>query len=271
MENNLKFGFSTLGCPEWEWDDCLTAASDLGFDGVEIRGVGRHIYLPSAPQFSGSGITAVKAALKRLKLKIPCLASGALLFDKSRAEAAIEEATGYINCAATLGAPYVRVLADRNPAPGHVDEDCVKENLRHLLPIAAEAGVSLLVETNGVYAESAKLAELCESIGDKNLGVLWDIHHPYRFFREAPETTFQNLKQYIRHIHVKDSSREDGIVRYRLTGAGDVPLFDAIKILIANNYDGFVVLEWVRRWDYTLEEPGIVFPHFINAMRNLEI
>ena len=32
-------------------------------------------------------------------------------------------------------------------------------------------------------------------------------------------------------------------------------------------YDGFYSLEWVKRWDTTLEEPGIVFAHFANYMR----
>ncbi|MDR1210303.1 MAG: sugar phosphate isomerase/epimerase [Clostridiales bacterium] len=267
MKNGIKYGFSTLGCPEWEWDDALAAASDLGFDGVELRGVGRHIYLPAAPAFSEANIPKARAALARLGLTVPCLASGALLFDRSRESEARSEAETYIKLAARLGAKYVRALADRGPAAGAVDEDCVIGNLRHLLPIAAQRGVSILIESNGVYAKTARLRELCDEIASPDLGVVWDVHHPHRFFGESAETSYNNLRPYIRHVHVKDSVMDGGIVRYRLTGKGDVPIFAAIELLASGGYDGFVCLEWVRRWDNNLEEPGLVFPHFIQEVR----
>ena len=36
----MKLSFSTLGCPEWSWNEILATAKDMGFDGIEIRGVG---------------------------------------------------------------------------------------------------------------------------------------------------------------------------------------------------------------------------------------
>jgi L-asparagine transporter-like permease len=36
---------------------------------------------------------------------------------------------------------------------------------------------------------------------------------------------------------------------------------DSVKTLLAQGYDGYFSLEWVKRWDTTLEEPGIVFAH----------
>jgi fatty-acyl-CoA synthase len=44
---------------------------------------------------------------------------------------------------------------------------------------------------------------------------------------------------------------------------------DALKELKAYGYDGFVSLEWVKRWNPDLSEPGIVFPHFMNYMEFL--
>jgi len=261
----MKFGFSTLGCPEWSFSDILVAASDLGFDGVELRGIGRDVYLPNTPLFNYT--EKIKKSLKELGHSVPCLASGALLHDPSRAFAARSEAIAYIELAAALGVPYVRVLGDRGPAPGIVNDSCVIDNLNYLLIIAKDAGIKLLIETNGVFGDSAKLRSLLEKIGSESLGVLWDVHHPYRFFGESVQTTYGNLKPFIRHIHVKDSVREKGIVRYRMTGQGDVPVFDAVTTLKNGGYDGFVMLEWVRRWDAGLEEPGIVLPHFINEMK----
>ncbi|MBE6854860.1 MAG: sugar phosphate isomerase/epimerase, partial [Ruminococcus sp.] len=36
----MKIGFSTIACPEYSWTDIYTMAKDLGFDGIEIRGLG---------------------------------------------------------------------------------------------------------------------------------------------------------------------------------------------------------------------------------------
>ena len=35
----MKLGFSTIGCPEWDWAEILGTAKDMGIDGIEIRGV----------------------------------------------------------------------------------------------------------------------------------------------------------------------------------------------------------------------------------------
>ncbi len=262
----MKYGFSTVGCPEWSWDDITTAASDLGFDGIELRGVGKEIYLPKINIFSNENISRLKSTLQRLGLSIPCLASGAFLFDSSLADAAKNEVMDYIKLAVCLNTPFIRVLGDRDPAPGHVDEEAVEKSLKELLPLAESEGITLLIETNGVYADSLKLKQLCERINHPSLGVLWDIHHPYRYFDESVEHTYKNLSKYIKHVHVKDSVMSDDKTIYKMIGYGDVPVAEALELLKSNGYDGFAVLEWVKRWNMNLEEPGIVLPHFLSAV-----
>ena len=36
----MKLAFSTLACPEWSWKDIYPMAHDLGYAGIEIRGLG---------------------------------------------------------------------------------------------------------------------------------------------------------------------------------------------------------------------------------------
>ena len=45
----MKISFSTLGCPRWSWREILATACDLGYGGVEVRGVGNDISVPSIP------------------------------------------------------------------------------------------------------------------------------------------------------------------------------------------------------------------------------
>lgn len=127
----------------------------------------------------------------------------------------------------------------------------------------------MLIETNGVYANSKTLFKLMQRLDSDNIGILWDIHHPYRFMDENVEETYNRLKAYIRYVHVKDSIDIDGEIKYCLLGQGDVPIKEAIAMLKTDGYDGYISLEWVRRWYYDLEEPGIVFPHFIDKIKTM--
>ena len=99
--------------------------------------------------------------------------------------------------------------------------------------------------------------------------MLWDIHHPYRYFGESPEQTYENLGEYIRYIHVKDSVADGDGVKYTMIGEGDVPIRGALAVLKKNSFDGYVTLEWLKRWYKDLSEPGIVFMQFINYIKTL--
>ena len=68
---------------------------------------------------------------------------------------------------------------------------------------------------------------------------------------------------------VKDSTATADGYRYALPGFGDVPLEEIVGVLKDGGFEGFYSLEWVKRWDTTLEEPGIVFAHYANYMRTL--
>jgi len=266
----MKFGFSTLGCPGWLWGEIITAAADLGFDGIELRGIGSEIYLPQVREFAPDHLPQIKSRLQKMGLEIPCLTTGAFLFDTDKKDSALEEVQAYLELASILDSPYIRVLGDGNPHPGgEVDEVLLEENLAYLLPLAREKNVTLLLETNGVYASSPRLRALMEKINHPNLGLLWDVHHPYRFFQEPVDQTYTTLKPWIRHIHVKDSIVSQGKIQYRMLGYGDVPVAEAVSLLAADNYQGFIVLEWVKRWNMDLEEPGIVFSHYLNAIKRM--
>lgn len=263
----MKIAFSTLGCPDFDWPDIYSMAKDLGFDGIEIRGLGNDIFAVQAQPFTEAQLPNTIKKLASLHIEIPCLSSGCCLKYADKIEENIAEITQYILLAKKLGTPYIRVLADREPAPeGEVDDEVVLSTLRRLIPIAEENGVTLLLETNGVYADTARLRELLNHAASDNVAALWDIHHPYRFAGETPGKTVQNLGAYIRYVHAKDSVVVDGKVQYRMMGEGDLPIDDIMRALRSINYEGYISLEWVKRWASELSDAGIVFPQFTNFM-----
>jgi len=266
----MKIAFSTLGCPDWSWDDILATAKDLGFDGIELRGIGNEIYVPKAKPFSEENLNATIERLKKLKLELPCITSSCFLFDKENTDYYLNEGRDYIDLASKLGVKYVRVLGDATPEPSdNIDIDFVADNLTTLSKYASGKNVIILIETNGVFADSDRMLELIEKVNSPSVGVLWDVHHPYRFMGESVEITYSALKEYIMFVHVKDSKVEDGKVKYKMMGYGDVPVKEALQLLKENGYQGYVSLEWVKRWNKDLEEPGIVFSHYLNYVRTM--
>src|SRR3972149_732466 len=49
----MKIGFSSLVCPGWGLRTIVEQASDLGFQGVELRGLRGELHLPLVPELSG--------------------------------------------------------------------------------------------------------------------------------------------------------------------------------------------------------------------------
>ena len=264
----VKISFSTIACPDFDWSDIYSMAKDLGFDGIEIRGIGDEISAVKAQPFKEDKLAATLKKLAELRLEIPCLDTGCFLKIESEHDNVIREVTDYIKLASKLSTPYVRILADEGPEPvSDVDEDYVVGVLKELAAVAEEyETVTLLVETNGVYSDTMRLKRLLDKTGSPKVAALWDIHHPYRYMGESPEETIRNIGSYIRHVHVKDSVMVNGEPQYKIMGEGDMPLTAVFEALKELGYSGYISLEWVKRWARNLQDAGIVFPQFAHYM-----
>ena len=265
----MKISFSTLACPDFSWTDIYTMAKDLGFGGIEIRGLGDEIFAVNARPFSDERLPQTLDKLHSLGLEIPCLAAGCGLKYKEDFDKNISEITQYIVLAKKLGTPFIRVLGDRYPRPeGEVDDDFVAEALKLLGTIAQGFGVCLLVETNGVYSNTKRLRALIDKVNLPSVAALWDMHHPYRYGGESPRETVANLGNLIKYVHVKDSVMDGDKVQYRMMGEGDLPIHEMLDALVDSGYDGYISLEWVKRWAQELSDAGVVFPQFANYMND---
>jgi sugar phosphate isomerase/epimerase len=264
----MKVSFSTLGCPNWMWNEITSAALDLGYNGIELRGLGDDLYVPQIKIFRPENIAKTAAALKKHGLEISCVASDSLFHEKS--DDVESSFPAYIDLASAFDCKYIRVLCDTWGPPGeNVDLELAKKRLIILAPRAAEKNVTLLVETNGVLSDTKVLKDFLESVAHPNIQALWDINHPVRNFGEAPAKTWENIGKYVKHIHLKDSFDDNGRTAYKMLGYGDLPIEEALRLLRSNGFDGYLSLEWTKRWNDELEDAGIVFAHFIYQIKKM--
>ena len=264
----MKLAFSTLGCPEWDLDRIITAAREWGYDGVEWRGYQDEMELPRAPIFTAAARNETRRRFQDSALEFVCLGSSVRLSDPApeRRERERSAFAAYAELARFLGCGLVRVFGGN--LPSGVDRAAALPEMaafvRELGEIAAEHGVTLVLETHDAFSTGAQVAELLRRADHPSVGALWDLHHPYRQ-GEPPETTVQVLDPYLRHAHVKDS--RDG--HYCLMGEGDVPLARMLGLLRERGYEGWISVEWEKRWHPEIAAPEEVFPQYARRLREL--
>lgn len=266
----MKSAFSTLGCPNWSFSEITSAAKDLGLDGIEIRGMGSRMYAPGLSIFSEENIAGTLGTMKRLNLEFSMLTSGCDLSDDDW-DKNLKEATDYIKLAGKIGCSYVRIMCENTPDQKreiYIDE--IASRYAKICALAEGSGVFPLIETNSVLANSDNMLRFLDKVNMDNAYVLWDIHHPYRFYGETPECTFSKLKGLVKYVHVKDSVLQEGKTQYKMVGYGDIPIFDSLMLLSSETDDFWASLEWTLRWNPDLQDSGIVIPHYAEYIHDLQ-
>ena len=267
----MKISFSTLSCPDWSWDRILTEASRLGFDGIEIRGVEGEMYLPSAKPFLEANLEGTLAQLASTGLEVVGLGSSVCFHDPESHGEFLAEGKAYLDLAVRMGVPYVRVFGDRIPDPAHRIEtvERISEGFRALCDHAMGTPVELLFETHGDFNDAESVLSVLDRVDRPNLGILWDIEHTFKFYGDDVTGFLERTRNRIRHVHVKDVRRtHEGFTACRV-GEGDVPVARIVRLLDGIGYEGYLSLEWEKKWHPELEEPEFVLPAYIETMRYL--
>lgn len=262
----MKLSFSTKGWYGQSFSEYLDMAKEYGFSGIEIYDVeDKALSEDDGPFRAGSAAPVLRDMMDR-GLRLTCLNSLTSITDKTAANKCREEISRLIKMASRLKIPHIQIHSSGEPeAPEFVD-DIAAALIESVLPEAEAANICLLVETCGIYADTARLRNLLNRFACDHVAALWDMHYPYRVCNEEPSVTIGNLGAYVRHVHLKDSDAEDGEVIYCLTGDGTLPIGRMMDSLRSVNYDGYVSLEWDPAWYPELGDPDIIFPQFAGYM-----
>ena len=251
----MKLSFSTRGWPSLSWDEMTDYAVETGFSGIEVYNLHTQDSLTDKGcPFHKYNIAATARALREKQLTIPCFDSS---LDISKDSSAVASALKLIELAREARVPYVAVCALTD------DEDAVRAALSSLVPFATAKDVSVLIKTSGIYADTKRLCTMLDGFASDNLAALWDVHHTYRDMGESGDTTIKNLGCYVRHVHLRDS---DDCGAYQLIGEGTTPIESFVRALSSVNYDASISLEWKPEWLDEIQDPEIIFPHFVNYM-----
>ena len=271
-ETSLKLSFSTLGCPDWSFDKIIDFAKDNQYSGIEVRGILRQMDLTLVPEFSNS--EAIKATLKKMNdrgLKFVDLGSScALHFPKGEERTKnLDEGKRFIDLAAKLNCPYIRVFPNQIPKDRDRQEtlNLIIDGLKELGAYASNTQVTVLLESHGELIYKKDLLFVMEGAANPHVGLVWDVCNMWIVTKEPPEEVYASLKPYIRHTHIKDLKIENGKEEYVLLGTGIVPIFQAIDLLYKNNYPGYYSFEWEKLWHPEIPDPQIALADYPLAIK----
>lgn len=271
--SQIPLAFSTLGCPAWEWKKILDFATQHGFSAIELRGLEGKLDLPANPIFAPDRIEQTKQEIRASKLKIACVSSSAQMYVEDPAKRALQlsDARRFIDLAAILEAPYVRVFggkaeSDKSPAPNDETKARVAAGLRELGAYAGPHHVTVIIESHDHFTSSATLKDVLSKADSEHVGLLWDAHHTFATSNEDPEFTVKQLGQWIRHTHLKDSVGSGEDRKYVLTGRGNVPIQRQIEALRSIGYKGFYCFEWEKLWHPDIDDPEIAIADYARVV-----
>ncbi len=289
-DSALRLCFSTLACPDWTWAEVLKYGPQFGYQGVEIRLLERETDLLVRPEFQLDVLEQRRLELDQARFEVAGLGSSVRFdyLDADVRQQQVEIGMRYIDLAHQLRSRFVRVFGDVFTAGQEAPErervvDQIVRGLTILGDYAEPRGVLVLMETHGDFAATHWMQTVMERVNHPAVGVLWDTHHPWRFYNEQLVETFNRLRPWIRHTHWKDSVGQPVAMtatatqaaaqahslmsghkpaHYVLFGVGEFPAAEALRLLDLAGYDGWYSLEWELAWHPELAQPDIALPDF---------
>ncbi len=268
----MKIGFSSLVSPSWDLETIITTASAEGFDGVELRGLRGELHLPFAPELVRRP-DQVSRLLSDNGVELVCLGASASVASRNAPEAAKQKAiiVEFIELAAKLGCPYVRIFAGEADRDGHAPALLahIAEALQSLAPVASRSNVTLLVENSGDYPSSQDLWFLIDAVGHPAVRACWNQCYAMTGGERATRS-IPRLGSKTGLVHICDAAfDEHGVLdEYRPLGQGDVEVARQIELLKGLLYDGYLIFEWPKLWINSLPAPEAVLPAAAKFLRD---
>jgi sugar phosphate isomerase/epimerase len=265
MTGTSRLAFSTLAFPGTTLARAASLGSEYGYQGIELRLIDGELIDPSMP---ASARSAVRQTVAAVGLPIVAVDSSIRLTDEDPGP----EISRFLTLASEWECPLVRVFGGTLSDDPQVRQDQIKAAAKVLeaaLPLAERAGVAVGLETHDSFSSAAVVAEALALVDSTWVGAVWDSHHPYRM-GETPQEVYDLIGQRVLLAQVKDArrapERADGW-QLTLLAQGEVPVREMLDLLDQGGYQGWISVEWEKRWHPEIEDPELALPQHIELLR----
>ena len=242
----MKYSFMSFSTPDLSLAEMLGRAKEYGYDGIEPRLDAGHAHGVEVAA-SAADRAAARRAAADAGVALACLATSIRYADPTKQDAMVADTHERIDLAGDVRAPAIRVFGGALPdgLSREAATDTLVESLGAVADHAAERGVVVCLETHDDWCDPAHVAAVCRRVDHPAVAANWDIMHPVRTGKATIDESFEQLRPWIRHLHVHDGVEPDGKLKMVPIGTGDIDHRRAIERLRSVGYDGFLSGEWI--------------------------
>lgn len=225
-------------CPTQTLSQLFETAKKFGYQGIELRVEWNHghgVELTASPQQR----SAARRAFADSGIALASLATGCRFQTEDAAQNAVEaeKLRRYIELAAAVGAPLIRIFGDPVPTEAEKLDDALEREadaINSLDALAGQQGIVLGLETHGNLLAS-QAAEVIARAEARHCMILWHAEHHIRN-GESVDRAWPFVKARVCHVHWR-------------VNANDIPEAEVARtfpLLKKLGYQGHVSLEDIK-------------------------
>lgn len=257
---------------EYDLVEAIEIAGELGYEGIEIFGVPRHLpddvddetVEAAAQQLFNFGMTCVSL----------CTYVGLFASKSDReCEEELMKFERYMDIAERIGCRMIRVQPGGPARPEEAREDHwlrAAFYLQECCDMALGRELEVIVENNfGLTATVDATLRLIALVDRPNIGVNYDPGNLFRMDRYYGPEAMARFGSLIFNVQVKDAAKSRGVDEWKLLlGEGEVDYARIFKWLVDHGYMGYVSAECHREPDDELSAIDIA-RHEFEAIKDL--
>ena len=233
--------------------DALDGIADAGFSNVELtctRGWTEHI----VPSLSFSELLRIKDALSDHELSVPAVSGHSNLMDSER----LSDFRDNIRLASFFGAHIIvssvgeAHIADREK----LGDAGVAENIRTLLPLLSDLGMTLVLETHGEHGSASRLKTIIDMIGSDRVKICYDTANAIFYGNVKGTEDLEAAINDVGYLHIKDKAGERIEWNFPALGEGYVDFPSIFRVLDENDNPSMlsVEIEFTKEGAKNIEE-----------------
>ena len=220
----------------------IHAAAEDGFTAVEMWG------------WQTADLESIGDALRSTGVRLTLLTSEpmARIVDPATHDEFVEGVARSAEVAARLGAPFIVVLAgdERAGVDRRVQHDAVVAALRRAAPVAADRGVTLLLENLNTRVDhpghfldrTSEALDIIDEVGDASVRLLFDLYHAV-VMDESPAEVLAARLDRVAHVQIADAPGRHE------PGSGRIDWAAELGWLVGAGYRGRIGLEYTATTD----------------------